>query len=181
MNGEKRREELLKILQESDEAVSGSRLSELLRVSRQVIVQDIALLRAGDNNIISTNRGYVLLKSNICQRIFKVRHTVEEIEDELNAIVDLGGRVTDVFVYHRIYGVVTAPMHIKTRKDIYEYLQSLKGGISSPLSRITDDYHYHTVTAESEETLDQIQGELEKRGYLAKLLDFEPVDFWEKK
>ena len=121
MTGVERREKLLSMLAKSKEPIAGAEMAKQLSVSRQVIVQDIALLRAADNNIVSTNRGYVLLKPGKCERIFKVRHTAEEIEKELQIIVDNGGRILDVFVYHKIYGVVNAPMNIKTRKDIYEY------------------------------------------------------------
>ena len=120
------------------------------------------------------------MKQGKCERIFKVRHTADEIEEELQTIVDNGGKIVDVFVYHKIYGVVKAPMNIKTRKDIYEYVKTLNSGISSPLLKITDNYHYHTVQADSEETLDHIQKDLEEKGFLAKLLDFEPVDFWSR-
>ena len=180
MTGSDRRQEILKNIKESDRPVSGSKLAKDYDVSRQVIVQDIALLRASGYDIISTNRGYVLLKPGKCERIFKVRHTAEEIEKELQIIVDNGGRILDVFVYHKIYGVVKAPMNIKTRKDIYEYVKTLSSGKSSPLLKITDNYHYHTVQADSENILDNIQKDLEECGFLAKLLDFEPVDFWEK-
>ena len=180
MTGVERREKLLSMLAKSKEPIAGAEMAKQLSVSRQVIVQDIALLRAADNNIVSTNRGYVLLKPGKCERIFKVRHTAEEIEKELQIIVDNGGRILDVFVYHKIYGVVKAPMNIKTRKYIYEYVKTLSSGKSSPLLKITDNYHYHTVQADSEDILDNIQKDLEECGFLAKLLDFEPVDFWEK-
>ena len=180
MTGVERREKLLSMLAKSKEPIAGAEMAKRLSVSRQVIVQDIALLRAADNNIVSTNRGYVLLKPGKCERIFKVRHTAEEIEKELQIIVDNGGRILDVFVYHKIYGDVKAPMNIKTRKDIYEYVKTLSSGKSSPLLKITDNYHYHTVQADSEDILDNIQKDLEECGFLAKLLDFEPVDFWEK-
>ena len=180
MTGVERREKLLSMLAKSKEPIAGAEMAKRLSVSRQVIVQDIALLRAADNNIVSTNRGYVLLKPGKCERIFKVRHTAEEIERELQIIVDNGGRILDVFVYHKIYGVVKAPMNIKTRKDNYEYVKTLSSGKSSPLLKITDNYHYHTVQADSEDILDNIQKDLEECGFLAKLLDFEPVDFWEK-
>ena len=53
MSGEKRRENLLKILQESTNPVSGTELAEKFNVSRQIVVQDIALLRAKNHEIIS--------------------------------------------------------------------------------------------------------------------------------
>ena len=143
-------------------------------------MQDVALLRANGKNIFSTNRGYLIQEDEETTRVFKVQHEDDEVEKELTTIVDLGGTVEDVFVYHKIYGVVKAPMNIKTRKDIYEYVKTLSSGKSSPLLKITDNYHYHTVQADSEDILDNIQKDLEECGFLAKLLDFEPVDFWEK-
>ena len=79
-------------------------LAASCQVSRQVIVQDIALLRAAGYDIISTNRGYILNSLGQVERVFKVRHTNEQMEEELNAIVDMGGCVKDVVVNHRIYG-----------------------------------------------------------------------------
>lgn len=169
---------MLKLLTKTNEPISGAELSSQFGVSRQIIVQDIAILRAAEYDIISTNKGYVLLNKGLTERTFKVRHSAEKVGDELYTIVDLGGKVCDVFVYHRIYGVIKAPMSIKTRKDVYEYLKTLSSGISSPLLTITDNYHYHTVQAESEEVLDKIQAVLKEKGYLAELRDYEPVDFW---
>lgn len=56
MNGEQRREKIIDILNSSSKPVSGVALASMLNVSRQVIVQDIALIRASDNEISSTNR-----------------------------------------------------------------------------------------------------------------------------
>ena len=180
MSGEERRGKIIQALKNSDKAVSATTLAKEFDVSRQVIVQDVALLRANGKNIFSTNRGYLIQEDEETTRVFKVQHEDDEVEKELTTIVDLGGTVEDVFVYHKIYGVVKAPMNIKTRKDIYEYVKTLSSGKSSPLLKITDNYHYHTVQADSEDILDNIQKDLEECGFLAKLLDFEPVDFWEK-
>ncbi|MDO5422373.1 MAG: transcription repressor NadR [Eubacteriales bacterium] len=179
MDGAARRQELLNILSRSQKPVPGVELAKELQVSRQVIVQDIALLRAGNEEILSTNRGYLLQKKQQeAVRIFKVQHTVEQIEEELNSIVDLGGQVQDAFVYHKIYGVVKVALKIKSRREVKEYLTDLENGISSPLMKITDGYHYHTVVADSEKTLDLIQETLNQKGFLAPLRNFEPVDFW---
>lgn len=182
MTGTERREAILKILQESDRQVSGSALARKFAVSRQVIVQDIALLRAEGSPILSAARGYVLDHQVKAQksRVFKVHHMPEEASEEMNLIVDCGGRIEDVFVYHRVYGIIRAPMHIRSRLDVKRYEEEISGGKSSPLSNITAGYHYHTVTADSEEILDIIQKELAGRGFLAKLQDYEPVDFWSK-
>lgn len=179
MTGEKRRENLLKILQESSEPVSGTKLAKNFSVSRQVVVQDIALLRAKNHNIISTHKGYVLEDKGHISRVFKVKHSKNKQIDEYNLIVDLGGNIEDVFVYHKVYGVIRAVMNIKSRLDAKKYVEQIEeGGVSVPLEQITSEYHYHTVTADSEETLDIIQEELRKQGYLVALRDYEPVDFW---
>ena len=93
-------------------------------------------------------------------------------------MVDNGGIVRDVFVYHKVYGVVKAEMNIKNRRDIRKYMEEISTGKSSLLKNVTGGYHYHTVEAESEEILDDIQEELAQRGFLAKLQDYEPVNFW---
>lgn len=178
MEGSKRRENLLKILQESDVPVSGTKLAEKFQVSRQVVVQDIALLRAKNHDIVSTHKGYILKDEAIIQRVFKVKHSEEKMIDELNLIVDCGGKVEDVFVYHKLYGVIRVEMNIKSRRDAKKYVEGIKGGVSVPLEQITSEYHYHTVTADSVETLDEIQEELQQQGYLVALRDYEPVDFW---
>ena len=58
------------------------------------------------------------------------------------------------------------------------YMEEISTGKSSLLKNVTSGYHYHTIDAESEEILDAIQEELRQRGFLAKLQDYEPVDFW---
>lgn len=180
MSGEQRREKMLSILQNAKNPVSGKVLAETLEVSRQVVVQDIALLRAGKQEIISTCKGYIMKKESFCQRIFKVHHTDAQMEEELNLYVDFGGKVEDEFVYHKIYDVIRVEMGLKSRRDVKEYMEKLKSGISKSLKDVTSGYHYHTVTAESEEILDQIQEELQKRGFLAELRDYEPIDFWKE-
>ncbi len=178
MNGEDRREKIINILRSSSTPVAGVALAKELNVSRQVIVQDVALLRANGTAIFSTNRGYVLQTRDVCERVFKVQHADDEVEDELSIIVDMGGYVKDVFVYHKVYGVLRADMNIKSRMDIRKYMEDIRSGKSSLLKNVTSGFHYHTIVADSEELLDMIQEELSKRGFLAKLQDYEPVNFW---
>ncbi|MBQ3666106.1 MAG: transcription repressor NadR [Lachnospiraceae bacterium] len=180
MNGEERRENILRILSTSDKPVAGAKLAEEFLVSRQVIVQDIALLRANGADIFSTNRGYLIKKDHEFSRVLKVIHTDEEAREELSMIVDLGGMVKDVFVYHKAYGVLKAEMNIKSRMDIKHYMEEISSGKSGLLKNITSGYHYHTILAESEEILDLIQQQFKERGFLAKLQDYEPVNFWEE-
>ena len=178
MGGQERREQILKILKNRKEPVAGTELAKRLQVSRQIIVQDMALIRANGVEILSTNRGYMIREEKAASRVFKVIHTDEQVEEELNLFVDHGGKVEDVFVFHKVYGVIKAGMNIKSRKDVRKYMEDISGGKSTQLKNITSGYHYHTITAEDEQTLDQIQEELHQRGFLAKLQDYEPVDFW---
>ena len=182
MNGEERRQKILELLMVADTPLSGTALAKALGVSRQIIVQDMALLRArADLEIISTYQGYVLHRTDKpFSRVFKVRHSTDRTEEELLEIVDLGGHVEDVFVYHRVYGVVKGQLEIRSRKDVRAFMERLKESRSAPLMLITDAYHYHTVTAEDAETLDQIQRRLSELGLLAPLREHEPVDFWKK-
>lgn len=181
MSGEERRGKIIKRLRDSDKAISATTLAKEFDVSRQVIVQDVALLRANGKTILSTNRGYLMKEEEETSRVFKVRHEDDEVEKELTSIVDLGGTVEDVFVYHKVYGVVRAEMNIKSRMDIRNYMENIRTGKSSLLKNVTSGYHYHTVRADCVEILDMIQEELQKNGFLAKLQDYEPVDFWSQK
>lgn len=168
MNGEQRRQEILHLLKTQGIPLSGSLLANLLNVSRQVIVQDIALLKASDHVILSTNRGYVLFEpqDQQKQRVLRVRHSTEEISDELYTIVDAGGYILDVFVRHMVYGEIKAPLSLRTRSDVDGFMKQLSLGQVQPLKLLTDDFHYHTVIAESDQMLDAIEQRLLEKGYL---------------
>lgn len=168
MSGEERRKQILHYLSHSEQPVSGKELAQEFGVSRQIIVQDIALLRSAQIHIISTNRGYLVPPSQTAgiQRIFKCFHSDEQTGDELNCIVDQGGVIDNVFVNHKIYGRIQADMNIRSRRDVREFLERIHSGKSSLLKNITSDYHYHTISAETGEILDDIEKELSKRGYL---------------
>lgn len=168
MEGPCRREKIIELLRKSGEPVSGSALADALGVSRQVVVQDIALLRAVDKNIISTNKGYMFFApdSGKSTRVFCVRHDDDGIEDELNTIVDNGGHALDVIVEHDVYGTITADLRIRTRHDVKDFIKKIKGNHSRPLSTVTGGIHYHTVEADTKEQLDNIEKELSEKGYL---------------
>ena len=178
LSGQERREQILKILNNSKAPVPGTDLAKQFDVSRQVVVQDIALLRANGVDVTATNRGYVIQDGKMVSRVFKVIHTNEQVEEELNLYVDYGAKVEDVFVYHKVYGVVKVEMNIKSRRDVRNYMEGISTGKSTTLMNLTSNYHYHTIVAEDEHTLDLIQKELQEKGFLAKLQDYEPVDFW---
>lgn len=166
MTGEERRRKIAEMLGETP--LSATKLAEKFGVSRQVIVQDIALLRAEGKEIISTNRGYILAKSARVSRVFKARHTDEQTKEELYLIVDAGGKVEDVFVWHKVYGKICAHMGIDSRRKADEFMAKIAAGVSTPLKNITGNYHYHTVSADSEEVLAEIGQQLKSRGFLAE-------------
>ena len=167
MKAEERRKQIVTtLLSSGNKAVSGSALSELLSASRQIIVQDIAVLRASGYDIISTHQGYIIKDSPLCERIFKLRHTSDQTEDELTCIVGLGGTVVDVFVWHKVYGRIEAKMNIFSPRSIELFMDGIKSGKSSELMHITSGYHYHTVRADSEEILDRIEEALRARDYI---------------
>ncbi len=168
MTGSDRREKIIEKIKTNKTPVSGRELASFYHVSRQIIVQDIALIRAAGYDIISTNRGYILNVPQTSSRIFKVKHTDEQMEEELCAIVDLGGCVEDVVVKHRVYGRMEAFLGINSRRKVAEFLEGIRNGKSSPLKNITSDYHYHNVSADSEQTLDMIEEMLKKKGILVE-------------
>ncbi|HCT92751.1 MAG TPA: DNA-binding transcriptional regulator [Lachnospiraceae bacterium] len=168
MTGQERRQEIVRRIRCAEEPVAARHLAAQFGVSRQVIVQDMALIRALGYEIISTNRGYILNTPKRVDRVYKVRHTDEQLEEELCAIVDMGGRVENVMIHHRVYGQMEAELHIDSRRRVAEFLRDIRSGKSSPLKNITSDYHYHRVTADSEEVLDLIGCELENRGFLIR-------------
>lgn len=172
MEGDARRIRILEILHEETQPVSGTELAGRLGVSRQVIVQDIALLRATDKNILSTNKGYILFvekqSAGRKKRTYKVKHKDTEILEELNTIVDFGGKVVDVVVEHDIYGQIAADLVINNRADVSAFVQKVEKYQTKPLNNLTHGVHFHTVEADSEEILDRIEKELNKKGYLIK-------------
>lgn len=162
-----RRKEIALMLLSSDYPVSGAVLSEKFGVSRQIIVQDISLLKASGYEILSTHHGYILQNAPLKERVFKLKHTTEQTEDELNTIVDLGGTVADVFVWHKVYGKLQAKLNIFSRLHVKQFIEGVRSGKSSELMNITGGYHYHTVNAESEKILDDIEAALNRKGYIA--------------
>ncbi len=165
---------IISMLKQSDAPVSGSYLSTVTGVSRQIIVQDINTLREKGYPILSTPKGYAFDHSQDIKRVFKVHHSVEDTEKELNLIVDLGAEVKDVFIYHKIYNEIHAKLGISSRKDVREFCDKIMSGESSPLMSATGGYHYHTIVAKDLETMDMVEQALSDNGFLAQLTAYEP-------
>lgn len=178
MNINKRRLEILSIIKKSEIPVSAKMLAERFGVSRQVIVQDLSVIRVSTPEIISTNKGYLFkgaasLSRNNSLREFKVCHNEDQVEEELNIIVDCGGTVKNISISHRVYGRISADMNIRSRQDVKEFLQRLSNSKSKLLGNTTFGYHYHLVEAPSEERLDIISERLDAAGLLVPLLPWE--------
>lgn len=167
MKSDERRKSIANLLLASDTAISGAELSKRYGVSRQIIVKDISMLKNKGYEILATHTGYVIVSSPLKERVFKVYHTTEQTEEELRLIVDFGGTVVDVFVWHKAYGKIEAKLNISSGKQIDKFLENVRTGKSVELMNITGGYHYHTVRAESEVILDLIGIELEKRRFIA--------------
>ena len=173
MSIEKRRNAILDLLRKKDSPLPGARLAEAFSVSRQIIVSDIAALKEAGYDIVSTHGGYILPASSRCLRVFKVKHSDDEIRDELYTIVDMGGGVVDVFVKHKAYDEIRATLNIYSRRDVDEFVDKIETGKSTPLKNITSNYHYHTIDALSEEVLDLIEDCLRNKNMLAEFLGYE--------
>ena len=167
MKADERRKAIANLLTIEQKVVSGAALSAEFGVSRQIIVQDITALRSSGYDIISTHNGYLVQKTPLKERVFKVYHTTERTEEELNLIVDLGGTVVDVFVWHKVYGRMHAPLNIYSRAQVKQFIDGVRTGKSTELMAVTGGYHYHTIRAESESVLDQIEKALSEKGFLA--------------
>ncbi|WP_315968792.1 transcription repressor NadR [Candidatus Stoquefichus massiliensis] len=162
-----RKEKIIKTIKKSDKPISASKLASQFGVSRQIIVGDVALLRASGYNIIATPRGYILDEQNN-EYIYTiaVKHDQQSLGDELYTIVDLGGSIIDVIVDHPIYGQLTGKLHISSRYDVDQFLKKVEHGKAKPLSQLTDGLHLHTIQCQNEDVYQRIIKTLDEKGYL---------------
>jgi len=168
MNSKERREYIKNLLIKNNISYKGQFLAEKLGVTRQVIVKDIAIIRAEGVNIIATPKGYLIPseETNYVRRVIAVSHEREDIYDELECIVKFGGIVEDVTVDHSLYGEIRAMLMVKTLMDIEEFTKKLKDSSAQPLSYLTNGIHLHTIRADNEEIIECIIKELKDKNYL---------------
>jgi len=173
LNGEERRKQLIKILEDSSKPISGTELARQFDVSRQVIVQDIALLRAINKNILATNKGYVLFREkdqkNKVQRTVCVSHADQDILDEFECILDFGAGILDCTVEHEIYGQISVELVIQSMEDAKKFVCQLEKCESKSLNILTGGIHYHTIEAASVRILDAVERALDEAGYLVRI------------
>jgi transcriptional regulator of NAD metabolism len=166
---EKRRDVLLALLRERSEPVTGTDLAQRFAVSRQVIVQDIAILRAAGEQVLATPQGYLIPqaeKKSAVRTVVACRHTREQIADEIGIVVDNGGKVLDVIVEHPVYGEMRGNLMIANRRDLAIFLEQLGKTEANPLSALTGGVHLHTLEASDNQVLQEIVASLSEAGFL---------------
>lgn len=166
---EARRAQILELLRAAGRPLTGAELAQRLGTSRQVIVQDIAVLRAAGVEILATPRGYCLPAVRPTHRILvAVRHTPDQTEDELTLLVDLGVEVVDVIVEHPIYGELRGSLHVASREDVRQFMGAVRRTGARLLSELTEGLHLHTLEARSPALLERAREALRARGYLVE-------------
>jgi transcriptional regulator of NAD metabolism len=169
MDNKARRAALLHILENSLSPVTGTVLAHRLSVSRQIIVSDIAILRAAGHDVYATPQGYVMpVKQQGITATLACKHSREELADELNIIVDNGGKVLDVVVEHPLYGEIKANLMLASRREVDEFMARLNDSGAEPLSIVTGGVHLHTIEISDPKALERMKSELKRRGLLIK-------------
>jgi uncharacterized protein len=168
--GENRRSLLLQWLKESEKPLTGSDLSKRTNVSRQVIVQDISLLKARNEPIIATSQGYIMFnnerENRKYEQVIACKHSPKDTKNELYTIVDHGGTVKDVTVEHPLYGHLTASLFVGNRLEADQFLSKLSMTNASLLSELTSGVHLHTIEANSKTQLEAVIQALKEQGFL---------------
>ena len=167
MEAAPRRQAILDRLRTADRPVSASALAAGLNVSRQIIVGDIALLRAGGAEISATPRGYVLPRATDgITRTIACRHTLAQTGQELDILVDNGCTVLDVIVEHPVYGQLTGQLQISSRYDVEQFLARIRDSDAAPLSMLTGGLHLHTLCCPNEDAYTRACAALKAAGLL---------------
>lgn len=166
MLGNERKQQILEILQQAERPISATVLAKELSVSRQIIVGDVALLRAAGENIVATPRGYLLGKDATPKYMIVCQHGAEMVREELYTIVDCGCGIVDVQIEHAIYGQIIGTAHIFSRSDADNFCDKMESTKMVPLSAITNDVHSHTITCPSDKHFAELQEKLRALGVL---------------
>ncbi len=167
MNALQRRKEILEVLRQAETPVNATALAKRFGVSRQIIVGDVALLRAGGEDISATPRGYLLSRSSAALvRTVACNHTTAQMEGELNAIVDQGCTVVDVVVEHPVYGQLVGKLELSNRYEVGQFVQRCQREEAQPLSKLTDGVHLHTIRCPDEAAFQRVRTALREAGIL---------------
>ena len=171
MDTNQRRNNVLEKISKTKTPITATYLAKELNVSRQVIVGDVAILRATGNNILATARGYVLenlqTNHNYSQKI-ACFHKPSGTKQELYTIVDLGATVVDIVIEHEIYGDITGSLDLSSRKDVDDFLEKVKTSKAKLLSELTSGVHLHTIACKDKGQFDQVYNALDSKGFIFK-------------
>ena len=168
MNSEQRRAAILERLKQTDKPVSATALAGELAVSRQIIVGDVALLRAMGEAVVATARGYVMAHPHGVERKVVCCHAPEDMERELNLMVDYGCTVEDVVVEHAVYGQISGRLDVTSRYDVGEFIRRVSAGNAKPLSDLTAGIHIHTLRCPDEQAFERLLTALREAGFLVE-------------
>jgi len=168
--GAKRRQRLMEWMRTQSRPVPGGVLARHFHVSRQCLVQDVAILRAAGEEILSAPQGYRLpgAQTSAHRAILACRHAPERTEEELQILVDHGVRVLDVVVEHPLYGELRGALMLESRADVQDFLAKWRGEKATLLSSLTHGVHLHTVEAHKPEMIARAKAQLQARGILLK-------------
>lgn len=165
MNRQQRQERIAAMLQDSRQPWRGEDIAQALDVTRQVVVHEIALLRASGLPIVSTPRGYVIYgdQPSPLRTVISVRHTADQTAEELYTLVDAGVTIENVIVEHPLYGELKGSLNLRSRLDVDTFLADVHAGGASLLSSLTDGHHLHTVSYPRVESLTYAVARLRER------------------
>ena len=177
MNAAQRRECILKKLSGATVPLSASALAAELGVSRQIVVGDVALLRAGGAQIDATPRGYQLhpAEKGFTGILACVHSTEDEMRTELYTVVDQGGVVVDVTVENSLYGELRGNLNLASRYDVDNFIRQAKDTPECLLSRMTGGVHLHTLHCPDAASFERIRSALEEQGLLYRAGSDRPV------
>lgn len=163
MKAEERRKRISQTLTQQ-QPISATALAGQFSVSRQIIVGDIALLRASGMDIVATPRGYKLGESSGLLRTVACVHEDEGLEQELLTMVDNGCTVLDVVVEHPFYGEISGQLRLSSRYDVQQFMEKARS--SPPLSSLTQGIHIHNLRCPDEEAYQRVCEQLGELGIL---------------
>ena len=169
MNAQQRRENILQILKDAPGPISAASLAQKLHVSRQIIVGDIALLRAANVDIFASPRGYILQKAQPKdENLYTIacKHGPDELGQEVYIIVDNGASALDVIIEHKLYGQICGQLQVSSRYDVDCFLKKLQSTSSAPLSELTGGVHFHTIRCPDVQSYERIVAKLREKGIL---------------
>ena len=166
MTAAQRRSAIYEQLTRADAPISATALAQRFSVTRQVVVGDIALLRAEGHRITATPRGYMFPSETGLLRTIACHHSGADTQKELFAMVDCGCTVLDVIVEHPVYGQLTAPLALSSRYDVEQFVQRMADSHAQPISALTDGVHLHTLSCPSEDAFAHLKATLQSMGML---------------